>query len=228
VIGGHPAVGTLAAMSSLVDTRNALHDVARFVLAADLEGTTELVTLRAADGGFAQPERLVDGLQRRIRIDGTALVVQHGENEEWAPLTTLGAAAESASVSLPTDAPAADKALEIDATHAELLAEFFALTHSALAEFRRRHAGERPTIAQLFPHHFDLAITMQEVNFGGSPGDKDHDEPYLYVGPWSLSPHSEWNEAWGASMPWSQQTTAEQAIEFFERGLSAARHVFGV
>jgi hypothetical protein len=215
-------------MTSLVATRIALHDVARFVLAADLEGTTDLVTLRAADGGFAQPERLLDGLQRRIRIDGTALVVQHGENEEWEPLTTLGAAAQHASVALSTDAPDADKALEIDATHAELLADFFALTDAALAEFRRRHADERPTIAQLFPHHFDLAITMQEVNFGGSPGDADHDQPYLYVGPWSISPHSEWNEAWGASMPWSQQITAEQAVEFFERGRSIARHAFGV
>lgn len=210
-------------MVSLVDTRNSLHDLARFVLAADLEGTTELVTLRAANGGFAQPERLVDGLQRRIRIDGTALVVQHGENEEWTPLTTLGAAAESASVALPTDAPDAHEALEIDATHADLLAEFFALTDSALAEFRRRHASERPTIAQLFPHHFDLAITMQEVNFGGSPGDVAHDQPYLYVAPWSLSPHSEWNEAWGASIAWSQSTTVEQAVAYFARGLSAAR-----
>ena len=215
-------------MSSLVDTRNALHDIARFVLAADLEGTTDLVTLRAADGGFAQPERLVDGLLRRIRIDGTALVVQRGENEEWEPLTTLRAAAEHASVSLPADAPDTENALEIDATHAELLADFFALTDVALAEFRRRHAGERPTIAQLFPHHFDLAITMQEVNFGGSPGDADHDQPYLYVGPWSISPHPEWNEAWGASMPWSPQTTTEQVVEFFERGRSAARQTIGV
>ena len=212
-------------MSSLVDTRAALHDVARLVLAADLEGTTELVTLRTSHGGFAQPERLVDGIQRRIRVDGTSLVVQHGENEEWTPLTTLGAAAAFATVVLPADAPAADQPLDIDATHAERLAEFFALTDAALAEFRRRHAGDAPTIAQLFPHHFDLAVTVQEVNIGGSPGDEEHDQPYLYVGPWNIAPHPNWNEAWGASITWSPTTSVDSVVAFFERGFAAATGV---
>jgi hypothetical protein len=208
-------------MSSLVDTRIALHALARFVLAAELEGTTELVTLRATPGGFGQPERLVNGLQRRVRVDRTDLVVQYGENERWTPITTLGEAAEAASITLPADAPEPTVPLTVDPTHAQHIADFFALTESALNEFRRMHASAGPTIAQLFPHHFDLAITLTEVNFGGSPGDADHDQPYLYVGPWRVSPHPTWNEPWGASMPWTPTTTLEQARTFFEHGRAA-------
>ena len=209
-------------MRSPVDTRNALHDLARFVLAADLEGTTELVTLRVLPGGFGQPERLVESLQRRVRVDGTQLVVQHGENEVWAPITTLTAAASFVGVTLPDDAPTPADTLSIDALDAATLAEFFASVDVALAEVRRRHSSDQPTIAQLFPHHFDLAITVREVNIGGSPGDADHDRPYVYVGPWNLSPHAMWNESWGASLPWTRATTVEEMIDFFEAGFTAA------
>jgi hypothetical protein len=212
-------------MSSFVETRVALHRLARFVLAADLEGTTELVTLRVTPGGFGQPERLVDRLQRRIRIDGTQLVVQRGENEVWAPITTLAAAAAFASVALPDEAPLPDDTLSIAAPDAATLAEFFASVDAALAELRRRHPSDEPTIAQLFPHHFDLAITMREVNIGGSPGDADHDLPYVYVGPWNVAPNALWNEPWGASMPWTRATTVQQVIDFFETGFAAAVHV---
>jgi hypothetical protein len=207
----------------LVETRNALHQLARFVLAADLDGTTELVTLRITPGGFGQPERLIDGQQRRVRVDGTTIVVQHGEHEVWTPLTTLDAAAAAVGVALSAEATASDRPLPIDPVDAALLARFFASTDAALAELRRRHIPDRPTIAQLFPHHFDLAITMREVNVGGSPGDADHDEPYLYVGPWTLAPHPMWNETWGASRPWTDQTTLDEILQFFEDGLTAAR-----
>lgn len=210
-------------MSSLIETRNALHDLARLVLAAELEGTTDLVTLRATPGGFGQPERLVDRQQRRVRVDGTNLVVQHGENESWTPITTIAAASVTASITLPADAADATRTLEVDPTHAVLIAEFFSLTDSALSVLRRLHASEAPTITQLFPHHFDLAITLSEVNVGGSPGDADHDEPYLYVGPWNVSPHPTWNESWGSSMPWTPRVTVDDALQFFEAGLSAAR-----
>lgn len=208
-------------MSSLIDTRIALHDLARLVLAHGLEGTTELVTLRATPGGFGQPERLVDALQRRIRVDGTQLVVQHGENERWHPIGTLAAAADFAGLALPDGE--ADRALAIDVAHAATLARLFDVTDSALAELRRRHADEGPTITQLFPHHFDLAITVSEVNVGASPGDADHDEPYLYVGPWNVRPHPMWNETWGVSKPFTDAVTAADAVEFFEVGLAAAR-----
>ena len=36
----------------------------------------------------------------------------------------------------------------------------------------------------LWPEHFDLAIDVDEVNYGVSPGDGYHGAPYAYVGPW--------------------------------------------
>lgn len=53
---------------------------------------------------------------------------------------------------------------------------------------------------QLWPEHFDLGFEMgigaQRANYGASPGDDRHSEPYLYVGPWEAgdSPNSFWND----------------------------------
>ena len=44
---------------------------------------------------------------------------------------------------------------------------------------------------RLWPEHFDIAIELGpegrglRANYGLSPGDEDHAEPYLYVSPWS-------------------------------------------
>jgi hypothetical protein len=209
-------------MTSFVDTRIALHQLARFVLGEELKGTTDLVTLRATPGGFGQPERLVDRLQRRLRVDGTHLVLQRGEHETWTDITTVAAACALAGIAVRVDVPAPDAPLPVDAAHAGTLARFYAFAESALIELRRRHLADDPTIPQLFPHHFDLAVTIAEVNIGGSPGDDEHDEPYLYVSPWAPQPSAAWNEPWGASIPWSEQLTVTSALDFFESAFAVA------
>jgi hypothetical protein len=210
-------------MTSFVETRTALHQLARFVLGEELKGTTDLVTLRATPGGFGQPERLVDRLQRRLRVDGTSLVLQHGEHETWTDITTVAAACDLAGIAVRADVPAPDAPLPVGAAHAGALAHFYAFVESVLSELRRRHLDDAPTIPQLFPHHFDLAVTIAEVNIGGSPGDDDHEEPYLYVSPWSLRPAALWNEPWGASMPWTERVTVADALDFFESASAVAR-----
>jgi hypothetical protein len=209
-------------MISFVDTRIALHQLARFVLGEELEGTTDLVTLRAAPGGFGQPERLVERVQRRLRVDGTSLVLQHGEHETWTDITTVTAACQLADIAVRADVPAPDAPLPVDAAHAATLAGFYAFVESALVELRRRHRDDDPTIPQLFPHHFDLAVTIAEVNVGGSPGDDEHDAPYLYVSPWARQPSTQWNEVWGASIPWTPDLTVAQALDFFESAHAVA------
>ena len=74
--------------------------------------------------------------------------------------------------------------------------------------------------AQLWPEHFDLATTIDEVNYGGSPGDDGHPLPYLYVGPWSLPDDGDpfWNEAFGASTTADASLTVEATVAFFESG----------
>ncbi len=188
--------------ASFIATRVALHALAKDVLESDLAGAPEPVTLRAAPNGFATPDRLVDGQWRRLRVEGTDLVTQHGDRETRSPIA--GIVAEDA----------------------ERLAQFFRLGDDALHAFRANHVDDDPSIVQIFPHHFDIAISLAEarggVNVGASPGDADHDEPYLYVGPWEIAPNSLWNESWGVSLPWTDALTVADAVAFFEAGFAAA------
>ena len=48
---------------------------------------------------------------------------------------------------------------------------------------RRSQEATDPSEIHLWPEHFDIAFEDQEVTYGGSPGDENHDEPYLYVAP---------------------------------------------
>jgi hypothetical protein len=190
-------------MDVLVTTRIELHRIAREVLAAELAGCPEPLTLRRTPGGFGTPERVVDGAWRSMRVDGPNLVHRTGEHESWQPIHG------------------------VDAASARRLALFFEVADDALDAFRRNHLDLDPTIVQLFPHHFDLAISLAEVNVGASPGDADHDVPYFYVGPWLVQPHPMWNEPWGCSLPWTPSTYAIDACRFFEEGFAAAREGAG-
>jgi len=53
----------------------------------------------------------------------------------------------------------------------------------------------------LWPEHFDIGITVAEVNYGVSPGDASIGEPYAYVGPWHVPDGAFWNQPFGAARP---------------------------
>jgi hypothetical protein len=218
-------------MTTLVRTRLGLHAVAEQLLASDLQRQTGYIGLRYADGGFAQPEHVVAGGRRRLRVDGLDLVVLDKDTERRYRLTTLADAAAWAqtTLSFPTDVyePAtgsigANDVLALDVTSAARLAASFALGATALEELRRCHADDEPTIAQLWSEHFDLACAFREINFGVSPGDADHDEPYLYVAPWQVGDDPDANEPWGRSLTVDADTTAADAVAFFGSGLTPA------
>lgn len=215
--------------ATLVSTRLALHSLAEHLLAGDLWRRTGKIGLRRTPGGFGQPEIVLDGERRRIRIDGTRVVVLDGDLERWEELSTPVAAATFASTQLgtPTEAFTPESALvpedrlAVDPAAAASLADWYELVEVALEEIRRRHHQRGPTIAQLWPEHFDLAFSMAEINFGGSPGDAAHDEPYLYVGPWAPVEGPAWNESWGMSLPSASVGDWSDAVEFFESGFRA-------
>lgn len=216
--------------TDLVATRLSLHTVAEHVLAADLWRRTGKIGLRRTPGGFGQPEVLVDGVRHRVRVDGTHLVVLEGDVERWEDLTTLGAAAAFAGTELgattdvftPLTELHPHEQLLIDPDAAVVIHDWLAFVEVALEEMRRHHRDRRPTIAQLWPEHLDLAFTVSEVNVGGSPGDADHPEPYLYVGPWAPVAGDGWNEPWGLSIPASQVADEAAAVDALEEGLRAA------
>lgn len=224
----------VAGLDALVFTRTKLHALAERVLAAELHGATGRIGLRATHGGFGQPERLDDhGVRRRLRISGGSLVVTDGDTETWHPLTTLGDAAEAAGVDLsaPLDAYTAtshsDPVFDVspDPVAAADLADWFAFVEDALELFRSRHSELSPTVVQLWPEHFDLACSVAEINFGGSPGDAGGEgraEPYLYVGPWTPREGAFWNEPYGAALGRAEVATVADALHFFETGLAEA------
>ena len=214
--------------ASLVPTRLALQSVAEHVLAAALHAATGHIGLRATPGGFGTP--WIDGPEsrRRLRVEGTDLVVDDADHPRRAPLTTVGAAAALAGIEpgapLEVYTPATplvpDAPLSLDPAAAHLLADWYALVDDALGRLSAEAGPDRATTVQLWPEHFDLATSIGEVNYGGSPGDAGHDQPYLYVGPWSppTPDGGYWNESFGASLAVDQVPDVEAALAFFRRG----------
>jgi hypothetical protein len=198
-------------VTDLVPTRVAWHAVAEWVLAPARHAVDGRIGLAATPGGFGAP-----GLD--LRVEGTALIV----GNERRPLTTLADAAAFAGVA-PARATGAyatvtswdaDAPLPVDAAAARALADWFALGSAALAEL-----GGPPTT--LWPEHFDVATTLEDrVNLGASPGDDDHPQPYLYVGPWERHEGGFWNEPFGASLGLDQVRDVADAVAFFRAGLA--------
>lgn len=193
-------------------TRLALQAVAEHVLAAAQHAATGHIGLRLTPGGFGTRPFPSAAGPRVLRVEGTELVRTDERGEQRRPLTTLRAAAElagieagaPASVYAPTTPLEPDAELVVDPAAAARLAGWYALVQSLLEELVvGLGAGHPDTEPQLWPEHFDLAVTIDAVNYGGSPGDAGHPEPYLYVGPHAPpEPDGEfWNGPFGAS--WS-------------------------
>ena len=231
------APGDMAAETdSLRATRASLHAVAEHVMAATQYAHKRRLGLRQATGGFATQPFVVDGAERRLVVVGTELVRRddlRGEaTERRVPITSLRAAAGLAggTLGMPSDAyrpsplPDPDAELAIDPRASALIAGFYALVQAALIVFTAELAPEGPSEIQLWPEHFDVATTISRVTYGGSPGDGDHDEPYLYVGPFEPPPRGGfWNEPFGASQPWGEIAGVDDALRFFREGRAARR-----
>lgn len=214
-----------------VDTRNALHAIAEHVLAPARYAATGHIGLRATPGGFGTPPFPGSRGERQLLVRDTSLVDRHGGDVRRAPLTTLGALA--AFVGIAPGAPDGvypastslelDRRLAIDTAAERELAEWFALGNEALLQLVSLHSAAEPSDIQLWPEHFDLATTIDLVNFGASPGDADHDEPYLYVGPFEQRSGPFWNESFGASMRRVDVPDVAAALDFFATGFDLSR-----
>jgi hypothetical protein len=93
-----------------------------------------------------------------------------------------------------------------------------ALGHEALLAFA---PGETPV---LWPEHFDVAIRVDEVNYGVSPGDGFSAEPYAYVGVAAAAGGDAfWNAPFGAAVPLRELPGAAAVSGFFTEGRDRAR-----
>jgi hypothetical protein len=112
---------------------------------------------------------------------------------------------------------------------AAAIGDWFALGWRALDEVAVSSPG--PTVVQLWPEHFDagcdVAVRDGRANLGASPGDGFHDQPYLYVGPWSDARPGDadyWNAPFGAVLGHAELRGAPDphraALDFYRRGLA--------
>jgi hypothetical protein len=161
---------------SFAETRTALHEVAEGVVSPARKPENE-IALRYTRGGFGTPFFAQGDEDCQVRVEHGVLVRQRGDSEEREPL------------------PA-----KVSEDAARALGDFYGFACSVLEELRHEQGDEDPSLVQLWPEHFDIAIELgsegkgQRANYGASPGDEDHDEPYLYVGPWSGDVSGElWN-----------------------------------
>jgi hypothetical protein len=169
----------------------ALHRVAEQIVAPARKPENE-IALYATPGGFGTPVFEYAGASQQVRVAGAELVHTVGGDERRTPLASLEAARGLVADLVP--GALSTEPLNIDAAAATVLGEWYAFGDAVLAAFSDATASE----ARLWPEHFDLAIEMgeepQRANYGFSPGDADHPEPYAYVGPWTAEVSGEfWN-----------------------------------
>jgi hypothetical protein len=212
-------------------TVRSLHVLAEHVLGAGLHAATGHIGLQVAPGGFATPTSAVAALDGRFSVAHGVLVLDRPDGaRQEAPISTVRSAAEffgvapgmPASVYQPSNELDLDGLLPIDVAVAERIGEWLALGDEALDRFAADHAGEQPGSRTLWPEHFDLGFSMAEVNYGVSPGDAVHAEPYLYVGPRTPRTGAFWNEPFGASVAASAIRSLADAVAFFEQGRTLA------
>src|SRR4051794_7735871 len=212
-----PRLGALPA--AFAATVAALHRVAEQIVAPARKPDNE-IALQATPGGFGTPVFLHDGAEQQVRVDGAALVRSVGGEERRAALGSLEPARALVAALGPgglDDAP-----LAVVPEAAQRLADWYAFATAIL--------NELGGTAILWPEHFDMAIELDEVNYGFSPGDAEHEEPYAYVGPWTApTPGPLWNATGfpGAELTYAElQAAPDQhgaALEFFASRKEALR-----
>lgn len=188
---------------AFADTVTALHRVAEQIVAPARKPENE-IALEATPGGFGTPEFEYEERCRQVRVEGAELV----DGERRAALTTLEEARRLVADLVPDEL--GDDPLHVDADASARLADWYAFGADVLATF----ADGTASPVRLWPEHFDLAIEMGEVNYGFSPGDEHHPEPYAYVGPWTARPEGElWNATGftGAELTYTELLAAADA-----------------
>jgi hypothetical protein len=199
--------------ASFAETRVALHKIADAVVAPARLPVNE-IALRYTRGGFGTPFFEQDGADCQVRVEHGELVRQRETEETREPLPG------------------------VDITAASALGNFYGLACSVLEQLRANEADGDPSIVQLWPEHFDIAVELgsesagQRANYGASPGDDAHSEPYLYVGPWTAEVSGDlWSASGfkGAELPYSELIAYDDqrraALDFMRERYRALQEV---
>ena len=196
----------------LASTRQRLHGIGESLMAGPQRRAGGRFTLRVTPGGFATTG------EPALRLDGTELVV--AESRRVAVGGTFAQMADALGVDFgaPPDgypdgsgmSPGDD--VDLDAASARLILDWYLLTDAAL-----RVMAPRQTPI-LWPEHFDVAILLDDISYGASPGDGFHGTPYAYV---SAVEHGEsdfWNAPFGAIRSYQEMENLEDLVTFWRAG----------
>jgi len=201
-------------VTDLEPTRLSLHAVAELLLAGPQYDASGTIRLRVVPGGFATVA------EPQLSVVGVALV--SGSKEVLLDGRTIAEVAQDVGV---TPRPLGDvqkdhtelgpdSLLSVDQTGAMRVAAALGIGAAALAAYA-------PSVdAVLWPEHFDIGITLDEVNYGVSPGDGYLDVPYAYVGPWNRDGLDDpfWNAPFGAAAPLTELGDEAGVAAYFARG----------
>lgn len=199
---------------TLVATRRSLHGIAEMVIAGPQFRALGSIELRVRPGGFGghRSSVSVDGHDLawdggRMRLEGTCRELAAATGQEVSDLADVYTGGSGVDP---------DEPLAFDSEALDQLLEWFGRGDAAL----RRFAPDVEPV--LWPEHFDVGITVAEVNYGASPGDSTHTGPYAYVGPWTRREGEFWNAPFGAARDASELADVEAVVTFFQTGRDAS------
>lgn len=197
-----------------VDTRRQLRGVAESLVAGPQHRAAGTIRLAVRPDGFT-------AVSVALAVHGSDLVFQNGSVRLAGPAAQI---AEAAGIDFGppegvydiVDPLAPDADLSIDpAAAAWLYRSHYAGGHALKNVLPECHPV-------LWPEHFDVAATKDEVNYGVSAGDEYHPTPYAYVGPWRQRTGAFWNAPFGALLALDSTLDVDaltaRIVDFFEHG----------
>lgn len=229
VAGLDPGLSLAPLSGSFDATRQALHRVAEEIVAAARKPDNE-IALAQTPGGFGTPPFEHQGRTVQVRVEGAEIVVDEDGSPRRAPLVSVAEAAAFVGAGLFPKGPPGDRTeLGVDPGSAAALGEFYAFAARTLEALLATVApADEPSPISLWPEHFDLACEAgpeslgRRATYGASPGDAEHPEPYVYVGPWQPQTSGGiWNATAfaGAELGYAELLAAEDpeglAVDFF-------------
>lgn len=212
-LDNHTKQAALAApppdQAALTWTRLRLHGIGECLMAGPQRRAGGRFTLRVTPGGFATTG------SPALRLDSTEIVVHESRR---VPITgTFSELADALGVDFgaPLDAypdgsgarPSDDTSL--DAASARLIQDWYLVADAAL-----RVMAPRQTPI-LWPEHFDVAILLEEISYGASPGDAFHPMPYAYVSGGDHDDSDFWNAPFGAVRGYEQIHSVDDFVTFW-------------
>lgn len=200
--------------ANYVRTRRQLRGVAESLIAGPQYRSAGTIRLAVRPDGFS-------AVTIPVAVHGTELVLPNDAVPLEGPMSLIAEAAGIVAgppegVYTLVDALPPDADLRLDANAAEWVNR----SHYAGGYALKTFLPECHPV--LWPEHFDVAVTQDEVDYGVSAGDEQHPMPYAYVGPPSVPAGEFWNAPFGARYPLDHaidvDALAEQIADFFELG----------